>query len=140
MSNMHTEIKIKIIKFLEIAYQTDGKLTTALVKDTGPVTLSVDNTGKATLSGKAGIVSFSVDKEIKQYGLKFKYASVMFSGNRQGMVNYRASFGVPIEITIMGFIDVENLILNCSGLLCRATRALRNHYQLIDKSIAEQTQ
>ena len=138
MSN--TEFKVKIIKFLEIAYKTDGKLTASIVRDKGPFTLSVDNTGSATLSGKAGIVSFSVADEIKQYGLKFKFASVMFSGNRQGMINYQASFGVPIQISVMGFIDVQNLILSCSGLLCIAARALKNRYQLIDKSIAEQTQ
>ncbi len=135
----NTEIKIKIINFLEIAYKTDRKLTASLVKNKGPFTLEVDNTGNATLSGNAGVVTFSVLDEIKQFGLKFKYASVRFSGNKQGMINYQASFGAPIEISVMGFIDVENLILSCSGLLCIAARAMRNRHHLIDKSIAEQT-
>ncbi len=69
MAANEIEIKIKLLKFLEIAYKMDSNLTTVIVKDKGPFTLSVDNTGKVTLSGKAGVVEFSVNDEIKEYGI-----------------------------------------------------------------------
>ncbi len=70
--------------------------------------------GNASLSGKAGTVKFSVSEEIKEYGLSFRYASVMFSGNRDGVMVYKASVGIGAEIIVSGVLDVEKLILNCS--------------------------
>ena len=135
MSATSTEVKIKIINFIEIAYKANGKLTTSLIKDVGSFTLSVDNKGNASLSGRAGTVKFSVSEEIKEYGLRFKYASVMFSGNRDGVIVYKASVGIGAEIIVSGVLDVEKLILNCSGLLCIAARAMRNRAKMIDKTI-----
>lgn len=132
-----TEVKVKLLRFLEIAYKTDGKLTTALVKDKGPFSLSVDNKGNASISGKAGIVKFSVAEEVREYGINFNYVSVMLSGNKDGIVHYRGTFKSFVEVSINGFIDVEQLILHCSGLLCIAARALKNRYKMIDKSIAD---
>jgi len=132
-----TEVKIKLLKFIEIAYKTDGEITTAIVKDKGPFTLNVDNKGNASISGKAGVVKFSVTEEIKEYGIDFKYVSVMLSGNKNGIIHYRGTFKSFLEVSINGFIDVEQLILHCSGLLCIAARALRNRYKMIDKSIAD---
>lgn len=133
MSN--TEFKIKIINFIEIAYKTDGEITTALIRDKGPFSLRIDNHGNASLSGKAGKVSFSVSDELKEYGADFRYASIMFSGNRNGVITYKASAGIGMSITVIGVLDVENLILNCSGLLCIAARALKNRAHMIDRSI-----
>ena len=129
-------IKIKLLKFFEIAYKENGEITAALIKDKGPFKLQVDNKGNAIISGKAGKVAFSVSEEIKEFGFDFKYASIMLSGNKQGMIQYRGTFGLMIEVEIVGFIDVEQLILNCSGLLCIAARAMKYRYQMIDKSIA----
>ncbi len=131
----NTEFKIKIINFIEIAYKTSGDITTALIRDKGPFSLSIDNNGNASLSGKAGVVKFSVSDELKEYGADFRYASIMFSGNRHGMITYKASAGIGATITVSGVLDVENLILNCSGLLCIAARALKNRAHMIDKSI-----
>jgi len=60
----------------------------------------------------------------------------MLSGNKQGMIQYRGTFGLAVTVEIIGFLDVEQLILHCSGLLCIAARALKNRYRVIDKSVA----
>lgn len=135
MAANEIEIKIKLLKFLEIAYEEDGTLTAAIVKDKGPFSLSVDSSGNASLSGKAGVVKFSVREEIKEYGFDFKYVRAMFSGNKNGMIQYSLSFGIGSEVIVKGMLDVEKLILNCSGLLCRAARAYKFRAQMIDKSI-----
>ena len=135
MSVSSTEVKIKIINFIEIAYKTNGEVTTALIRDMGPFSLKVDNNGNASLSGKAGSVQFSVSDEVKEYGVDFRYASIMFSGNRHGVITYKASAGIGGSITVTGVLDVENLILNCSGLLCIAARAMKNRAHMIDRSI-----
>ena len=133
MSN--TEFKIKIINFIEIAYKTNGEMTTALIRNKGPFTLKIDSNGNANLSGKAGAVAFSVSDELKEYGVDFRYASIMFSGNRDGVIIYKASVGILAEVYVSGVLDIENLILNCSGLLCIAARALKNRTHMIDKTI-----
>lgn len=132
-----TEVKIKLLKFLEIAYNTDNELTTVLVRDKEAFTLSVDIHGNASISGKAGKLKFSVKEEIKEYGIDFRYISVMLSGNKNGVIHYRGTFKTIVEVSIIGFIDVEQLILHCSGLICFAARTLKNRYKMIDKTIAE---
>ena len=87
------------------------------------------------MSGKAGVVKFSVNDEIKEYGISFKYARIMFSGNQNGMIRYSLSFGIGAEIMLSGLLDIENLLLNCSGLLCKAVQAYKFRAQMIDKSI-----
>lgn len=59
----------------------------------------------------------------------------MFSGSQNGMIRYSLSFGIGAEVMLTGMLDIENLLLNCSGLLCRAVRAYKFRAQMIDKSI-----
>lgn len=87
--------------------------------------------GKATLSGAAGLLTFSVSEEVKAIGVDFKYASIMFSGNKDGNLRYMATFGLGSPVRVNGALDVEKLILSCSGLLCSAARAARQRYKLI---------
>ncbi len=47
----------------------------------------------------------------------------MFSGNKNGMIRYSLSIGIGAEIMLTGLLNIENLLLNCSGLLCKAVRA-----------------
>ncbi len=136
MAANEIEIKIKMLRFLEIAYRVDEKLTMAIIKDKGPFSLNIDNKGNATLSGKAGNLKFSVNEEIKEYGIDFKYARILFSGNQNGVIRYSLSFGIGAEIMLSGLLDIENLLLNCSGLLCKAVRAYKFRARMIDKSIS----
>jgi len=129
-------LKIKVINFIELAYKENDKLTVSIVKNKGAFTLKVNQDGDATLSGKSGIVRFSASEATEKFGVDFKYASIMFFSGR-GKLNYTASFGFSKlgKITYTSFIDIEKLVLSCSGLLCIAARAIKARYRQIDSSI-----
>lgn len=143
MSNDETtnsyQLKIKVINFIELAYKSNGDVTASLVKSKGGFTLKVNQKGDAILSGKAGMVRFSVKDEINQFGIDLKLVSIMFSGNRNGKIHYTASFnfmgGAKVEFT--SIVDVKKLILSCSGLLCRAARSRKNRHKIIDQSLRQ---
>lgn len=125
------ELKLKIVKFLEIAYDSDEQAILGFVRSAGPFKLRVSQNGKAILSGAAGLLTFSVSEEVKAIGVDFKYASIMFSGNKDGNLCYMATFGLGSPVRVSGALDVEKLVLSCSGLLCSATRAARQRYKVI---------
>jgi len=131
------QLKIKVINFIELAYKSDGDITASLVKSKGGFTLKVNDKGEGILSGKAGIVRFSAKKEVKQFGLDFKVASIMFSGNKNGKIHYTATFNFlgGVKVAFSSIVDVEKLILSCSGLLCQAARLLKNRHKQIDQSL-----
>ena len=136
-----SELKIKVIRFFEIAYDNNGQLTTAIVKSGEPFTLSITPNGTATLSGKAGHLSFNVSEETKSFGFDFRFVSLHFRGTKDKQIQYSATFNLGyISIHYFSNIDVKNLILSCSGLLCIAARAMKNRFKLIDQSIKIQTQ
>jgi hypothetical protein len=47
----------------------------------------------------------------------------------------RFMFAGALALSARGTIDVEELILSCSGLLCRAARALRSRTASTDREI-----
>lgn len=132
------QLKIKVINLIELAYKSDDTVTVSVVKSKGPFTLSVDQNGNATLSGKTGVVRFSANEEVQKFGIGFKYANVTFFGGNKKL-NYSATFGFDRigKITFTSFIDVEKLILSCSGLLCQAARLLKNRHKQIDESLLQ---
>ena len=133
------ELKTKVINFLEIAYKSNSGITSSIVKSKNGFTIKVDDQGNAILSGKAGIVRFSVKDEFRNYGVDLKVASLMFSGSHDGKLHYHASFkfmGMS-EIKFKSVIDVKKLILSCSGLLCQAARAMKNRHRVIDQHIQQ---
>lgn len=131
------QLKIKVINFIELAYKENEGITRSLIKSKGPFTLKINERGEATLTGKSGVVRFDVNDEIKQFGLDIKMVSVMFSGGNEGKLHYMASFNFlgSVRVEFSSVIDIEKLILSCSGLLCRAARLLKNRHQQIDQSI-----
>jgi len=131
------QLKIKVINLIELAYKSNGDITTSLVKSKGSFILKINDKGEATLSGKAGMVRFTAKNEIKKLGIDLKIASIMFFGTPNGKIHYTASFnfmgGAKVEFS--SIIDVEKLILSCSGLLCQAARLLKNRHKQIDQSL-----
>ncbi len=121
------EVKITIAKLVELAYSQDKGLTTKIVREKGNFKLTVNQDGKATLSGSAGILTFSGDTALSGLGAKIKNVSIMFSHGDGNNVNYTAmySFSGAANISLSGSFDIEELILSCSGFLCRAARALK---------------
>ena len=98
--------------------------------------LTVDQDGKATLSGTAGIFTFSGTPALEKIGAKIKRVSVNFTNEDGKKIGYSATFSLEVvSMTVMGEFDLEALILSCSGLLCQAARALKGRNQAYDMEL-----
>lgn len=120
------KIKLTIAKLIEIAYATDSRMTVSLLSKKGMAKLTVDQDGNATLSGAMGKVTFKGSPAIEAIGAKVKSISVNFT-NQDGMqVGYTAAVDVKVfDIMVIGSFDLGQMITSCSGLLCRAARAMK---------------
>lgn len=140
MSGAHNQFQLRltIARFLEVSYHEDSGLTTKLVKSAGPLKLKVDQDGNASLSGSAGVVNFSASDAIKDIGVSFKGVSVALGADHKGNLTYRASYdfvGASASFLVTGSLNIEKLIMSCSGLLCRAARPLGNRQDIIDMEL-----
>lgn len=136
MDLKRTEAKVTIAKFIELAYSKDKGLTAKIMAKKGNVKLTVDQNGNATLSGSAGVLTFSGTPVLEQVGAKIKRVSVNFN-NQDGMkVGYTATFDLEfIKLSVSGNFDLEKLITSCSGLLCQAARALKGRHHAYDMEL-----
>lgn len=130
MSMTRTDIKVTIAKLIEVAYSKDKGLTGKIVRSKGGFKLTVDQSGEATLSATAGVLTFSGSSTLEKIGIKIKFITVVFSSGVGHKVNYHASFDLKVaKISISGSFDIEDLILSCSGLLCIAARAMKGRHK-----------
>lgn len=136
MDFKRTEAKITIAKLIELAYSKDKGMTVKLMAQKGGAKLTVDQDGNATLSGSAGILTFSGTPVLEKIGAKIKRVSVSFE-HKEGMkVDYTATFDLEyIKLSVLGDFDLEALITSCSGLLCQAARALKGRNQAYDMEL-----
>lgn len=133
MSFKRTEAKITVAKFIEAAYSKDKGMTVKILAQKGKAKLTVDQNGKATLSGSAGILTFSGTPVLEKLGVKIKRVSVSFNNNDEMEVSYSATFDLEyIKLSVFGDFNLEELITSCSGILCRAARALKDRHQAYD--------
>lgn len=142
ISHSQTELKLAVARFLELSYSTDGTTTARLMREVGPVKLSVDHHGLATLDGRAGKVTFSAQKGLRELGMELRMADVSMHVDDQGLIQFTASFRFlrAASATTRGSIDVEKLITSCSGLLCAAARALIGARKSRDNQLLEALQ
>ena len=136
MDFKRTEAKITIAKFIELAYSKDKGMTAKIMAKKGSAKLTVDQNGKATLSGSAGVLTFSGTPVLEKIGAKIKRVSVTFN-NKEGMkIGYTATFDLEyITLSVFGDFDLEELITSCSGLLCQAARALKGRHHAYDMEL-----
>jgi len=136
MNPTRTELKITIAKLLEIAYSEDKGLTTKIVRTKGSFKLTVDQNGNARLSGKTGAVTFSGSEILDKIGANIKFVGVSFSNGGSGNIKYTAMIDIKsAKIAISGNFNIEALITSCSGLLCRAARALKGRHHAYDMEL-----
>jgi hypothetical protein len=137
MADGQAKVKVTLAKLFEIAYSKDKGVTTALVKTKGPFTMRIDEDGNVTLSGKAGIVKFVGKPELEKMGIDLEYGSVMLSNIGNNKLGYTASlkFRGILKIEYSNVIDVEKLLLGCSGLLCQAARGMKNREKQIEEAL-----
>lgn len=136
MDFKRSEAKITIAKLIELAYSKDKEMTVKLMAQKGGAKLTVDQDGNATLSGSAGILTFSGTPVLEKIGAKIKRVSVSFEHNEGMKVNYTATFDLEyIKLSVLGDFDLEALITSCSGILCQAARALKGRNQAYDMEL-----
>lgn len=128
------EVKITIAKLIEVAYSKNVGVTSKIVRSKGDFKVTVDANGNATLSGSVGMLTFKADSVLSSLGAKVKNASIFFTKGEGSDVKYTATFKfVDIAaISVSGVFNIENLILSCSGLLCKAARALKGRNKAYD--------
>lgn len=138
MNIKRAELKVTVAKLVEIAYATDSELTVKLMAKSGDTKLTVDHNGKATLSGAAGNLTFSGSMALEHIGAKVKRVNINFTRGGLNKVNYSATFNLAIiSMSVSGDFDIEELILSCSGLLCRAARALKGRNQAFEHELQQ---
>lgn len=122
-----SKIKISVAKLIEIAYSSDEGLTKKIVLGSDNFKVTVNENGRATLSGSAGTLTFQGETALNGLGAKVRSASVMFTNEKNGRTRYTATYGFKdiASISISGSFSIEELILSCSGFLCRAARILK---------------
>lgn len=122
----NAEIKLTIAKLVELAYSEDKGLTAKIVAQKGSFKISVDQSGNASLSSSVGIVTFKGSPALESLGLKLKRASISFTRGEGFTASYIASFNFGVFVgSYSGIVDVERLIIACSGLLCIASRGIK---------------
>lgn len=121
------QLKVTVAKLIELSIDQDRDLALKIIRSKAGFRISVDQDGHATLSGKAGVLAFKGDPALTQIGAAVKFVSVSFGHGEDGRVVYSGSFRIGFaSIVVSGNFDIEKLITSCSGLLCRAARALRD--------------
>ena len=134
--NAERKLKITVIKLLEVAYSNNEGITTKLVRKAGPFTMRIDEKGRVELSGKMGHFKFDGKPTLEKMGVDLKMASLMFSNAGNNRLNYSAKIKLAaVELEYSSTLDVEELLLSCSGLLCIAARAMKDRTNQIDRSL-----
>jgi len=102
----------------------------------GRFKLVVAQNGQATLSGSAGVLTFSGKPTLEKIGVKIKRVSINFENKGKMKVGYSATINLAvISLTVNGNFDLEELITSCSGLLCIAARALKGRHKMYDMEL-----
>ncbi|QLE99059.1 hypothetical protein [Neptunomonas phycophila] len=132
------EAKITIAKLFELAYSKNKGLTAKIIAEKGNAKLTVDQNGKATFSSAAGIISFSGDPVLSKLGVQIKRVSVSFTNDDGMNVGYIGTFDTGIsKVSVNGSFNLEALITSCSGLLCKAARAMKGRHAAYDLELQE---
>lgn len=138
MNPTASELKVTIAKLLEIAYSTDKGVTAKIVREKGNFKLTVDQNGRAILTGKAGSLIFSGDAALKTIGAKVKRVSINFSKGEGNVIDYKATFSLGIiSMSVGGGFDIEELITSCSGFLCKAAKAMKQRNMLYENELKQ---
>ena len=130
------ELQITVARLLEFSYAKNGEMTASILREAGPVKLKVSDDGTATLSGQSGKVTYSASTVLSEVGVQIRRVGISMSVNDEGNLQYQARFWTgAITLNTRGTIDVEALLLTCSGMLCRAARALQKRTGLIEQKL-----
>lgn len=130
------KLQVTVARLLELSYARNEGLTASIIREVGPAKISVRSDGSATLSGKAGVVTFSASDAIEEIGITVSRIGVSLSIREDGQLDYSARFFTgALALSANGTIDVEQLILACSGILCRAARALKQRTRSVEAEL-----
>lgn len=133
------ELKLTIAKLIEVAYSKQKGVTTNIVLGSERFKLTMDESGHATLSSKAGIMTFDGSTALDKIGVSVKSLDINFwTEGEDRQIRYTASYGIKVAsrtlttLTVSGKFDIQELITACSGLLCQAARYLKGFDSNVD--------
>lgn len=136
MNPKESELKITIAKLIEVAYSQNKGMTTKIVRSKGNFTIKIDQNWDAVLTGKGGVLIFSGSTALESIGAKIKRVSITFTKGSDFTVKYKASFSLEIiSLNLSGSFDIEELITSCSGLLCKAAKAMKQRNLRYDQEL-----
>ncbi|PXF32491.1 hypothetical protein WH50_04195 [Pokkaliibacter plantistimulans] len=129
------ELKVAVGKFISIAYSKDKGLTTQLLLS-GGASITVDEQGHAKLSGKAGILVFNGSPVLENIGANIKTINISFSNEEDMKIGYTLTLNMKFgRMKVKGDFDLDEMITSCSGLLCRAAKALKFRHASYDAEL-----
>lgn len=84
------------------------------------------------------MVVVSAGQATRELGVSVRAITVMMTVDGAGDIRYNAQFRLGVAaVGVSGSIDVEKLLLSCSGLLCRAARMLNGRSAHLDRQMLE---
>lgn len=130
------KLQLTVARLIELSYAKNEGLTASIIREVGSAKISVNTDGSATLSGQAGAVTYLASDAIKELGVQASRIGIAMAIDEEGQLEYTARFFIgAMVLTARGTIDVEQLILSCSGFLCRAARALQGRTRTVDAEL-----
>ncbi len=133
---MEVDAQIVIGRLLQIAYSTDSGKTVSLLRSSGNLTLKVDSSGQAVLSGSMGAVRFNGAPALSSFGVQVGAVFVRMASAGSGRL--RLSGGIRVRdhfVAVRGTVDIVKLITACSGHACEAARRLRGRSMRIENAL-----
>jgi len=123
MDDINIEVNIIIKKVIAIAYSRNKGMTTKILMEAKGVAVSIDEQGRATLSGSVGPhLKFDgspalqgIEAQIKRVSLRLNNEKGMNVGYT-GTVNVVKARGVDMNVSVSGRFDLEKILSLHDGL------------------------
>ncbi len=129
------EVKVTILKVIELSYHENKGLSAEIFAKSGDFKVSVDQNGKAKLSGYGKYIMVNIGDHL-ELGAKFKMLNVSGHITETGDVNYKGemSFGWT-TIGVNGGFNIIKFLDICESLLCKTARLRRDRGKFIEEQL-----
>ncbi|WP_087024878.1 hypothetical protein [Thaumasiovibrio subtropicus] len=120
------EVKLTLLKVIELSYKSDKGLTTSIFKSSGAFKIAVNQNGQATIAASAGNVTVSLSDTVN-LGVKFKALSVSGNINSNGDLSYKGQVTAGVfSASVSGKFNIVEFLDTCQTRLCYYSSRSRN--------------
>ena len=135
--SVNLNAKVAVGKLLEVAYSTNEGVTTNIVRSGSNFKISVDATGSGKLSGTFGVLNFDGRNALESLGLAVRRVSITFTNQDGQNIGYSATISPVsgVSLIVTGRFNLEELLMSCSGLLCKAARAMKGRSEAYEQEL-----